>query len=135
MQLIYAEGAASYSSILDEYSCYTGTGPGSAAGPRTRPECNTSGDPTIYTTQTIIAGNPGLKEEEGKSWGAGFVWDIMEGMSVSVDYYRIRLEDAAAQFSASYLLSAEAACRIGNYPNGDPAPNPAVCANILTLIT
>lgn len=135
MQFIYAEGAASYSGILDEYACYSGTGAGASQGPRTRAQCNVSGDPTIYTTQTVIAGNAGLKEEEGNSWGAGFVWDIIDGMSLSVDYYRIRLEDATAQFSASYLLSAEAACRLGSYPNGDAPPSAAVCANILSLIT
>ena len=135
MQLIYAEGAASYSSVLDEYACRAGIGAGAAQGPRTRAQCNVSGDPTIYTTQTLIAGNPELKEEEGKSWGAGFVWDITDGMSASVDYYRIKLTDAAAQFSNDYLLQSEAACRLGSYSDGTPPPTQAFCDNVYTLIT
>ncbi len=135
MQLVFAERAASYSSILDEYACRAGVGTGATEGPRTRTQCNTSGDPTIYQAQTLIAGNPGLKEEEGESWSAGFVWDIIDDMSLSVDWYRIRLEDAASQFSASTLLSQEAACRIGSYADGSAPPSAAFCDNLYQLIT
>ena len=135
MQLVYAEGAASYASILDEYACRAGVGTGATQGPRTRTQCNTSGDPTIYQAQTLIAGNPGLKEEEGESWSAGFVWDIIDDMSLSVDWYRIRLEDAASQFSSSTLLSQEAACRIGSYADGSAPPSAAFCDNLYQLIT
>lgn len=135
MQLIYAEGAASFSSILDEYSCRSGTGPGTAQGPRQRPACNVSGDPTIYQAQTIIAGNPGLKEEEGESWTAGFVWDVIDGMSLSVDWYRIRLRDAASQFDSTTLLAQEAACRIGSFADGAAPPSAAICSNLYQLIT
>ena len=135
MQLVFAEGAASFSSILDEYACRAGVGTGATQGPRTRTQCNTAGDPTIYQAQTLIAGNPGLKEEEGESWSAGFVWDIIDDMSLSVDWYRIRLEDAASQFSASTLLSQEAACRIGSYADGSAPPSAAFCDNLYQLIT
>lgn len=135
MQFVYAEGAASYASVLDEYACRAGIGAGAAGGPRTRAQCNVSGDPTIYQTQTLIAGNKNLKEEEGESWGAGFVWDITESMSASVDYYRIKLTDAASQFSNDYLLQTEAACRLGSYSDGSPAPGQAICDNVFGLIT
>jgi outer membrane receptor protein involved in Fe transport len=140
MQLVFAEGAASFSTVLDEYSCRSGTGLGQATppNPRTRASCNVSGDPTIYTTQTTIAGNPLLEEEKGKSFGAGFVWDIMDGMDLSVDYYRIKLEDAATQLSSTFLLSNEANCRLGTNPDGSPfanAPDSAFCQNITSLIT
>lgn len=137
MQLVYAEGAASFSGVLDEYACRSGTGAGATAGPRTFTQCNVTGDPTIYTTQTRIAGNPNLKEEEGKSWGAGFVWDITDSLNLSVDYYKIRLEDAASQLTASYILQNEAACRLGTDRNGNPFPNAidsAFCQNILGLV-
>jgi iron complex outermembrane recepter protein len=129
--LVYAEGAASFSAILDDFLCRSGTGPAAALGPRDRAACNRAGDPTIYTTQTTIAGNPLLKEEEGESYSYGFVWDVMDGMSVTVDYYRIKLEDAASQLSAAFLLNNEANCRLGRFPNG----NSAFCQNVLSLIT
>ena len=138
MQLVYAEGAASFSGILDDFLCRSGTGPAAALGPRTRTQCNRSGDPTIYTTQTTIAGNPLLKEEEGESISYGFVWDIADGLSVSADYWRIKLEDAASQLSASFLLNNEANCRLGVFPDGTPfnqSIDSAFCRNILGLIT
>ena len=135
MQLVYAQGAASYATILDEYACRAGVGTGATEGPRTRTQCNTSGDPTLYQAQTLIAGNPGLKEEEGESWSAGFVWDIIDDMSLSVDWYRIRLQDAASQFSSTTLLSQEAACRIGSYADGSAPPSAAFCDNLYQLIT
>jgi outer membrane receptor protein involved in Fe transport len=132
MQLVYAEGAASYSSILDVYSCRSGEGlgqPTDGSGnpiPRATGDCNVSGDRTIYQAQSTIAGNPGLKEEEGESVSAGFV----------VDYWRIKLEDAAAQLDSAYLLETEAACRLGGYEEPDrPAPSAAVCSNVLSFIT
>ena len=135
MQLVYAQGAASYSSALDEYACRSGTGAGAVQGPRTRAACNVTNDPTIYSVQTSIAGNPLLTEERGTSWGVGFVWDIMEGMSLTADWYRIRLEDAASQLGSDYILRSEAACRLGTYSDGSPAPSPEFCANILGLVT
>ncbi len=140
MQLVYAEGAASYASIVDEYSCRSGTGLGQAPGTpgRTRAQCNVSGDITLYQAQSLIAGNPNLKEEEGKSWGAGFVWDIMDAMSMSVDYYKIRLQDAATQLSSTYLLQNEANCRLGVRPDGsafEQSADSAFCRNLTSLIT
>ena len=138
MQLVYAEGAGSFGGILDQYACRAGVGVATGLGPRSTATCSgTPGDPTAYTAQTLIAGNPLLKEEEGTSWGAGFVWDIIDGMSLSVDYYRIELEDQALQLGAGFLLSNEANCRLGVRENGQPfefAPDSAFCQNIYGLV-
>lgn len=136
MQLVFAEGAGSFSTILDVFSCRSGTGPGSVGGPREPSDCNVAGDPTIYSAQSRIAGNPLLKEEEGKSLTAGFVWDIVDNMSLTVDYYRIQLTDAAGQLSSSFLLTNEANCRLGVDLDGRPFDiNSAFCQNIVNLIT
>ncbi|WP_133480150.1 TonB-dependent receptor domain-containing protein [Cognatilysobacter segetis] len=141
MQLVFAQGAASFSTVLDEYACRSGTGLGQATPPtpRSRTTCSgTVGDPTIYSAQTVIAGNPLLKEEEGKSFTAGFVFDIMQGMDVSVDYWRIKLEDAATQLSSAYILENEANCRLGVKRDGSPfeyTSNSAFCQNVTSLVT
>lgn len=138
MQLVYAEGAASFSGILDQYACRSGTGAADGRGARTIPQCNVSGDPTIYTTQTTIAGNPLLEEESGESFTAGFVWDAMDNLSFTADYYRIKLEDQASQLSAAFLLANEANCRLGTYPDGRPFENAsgsAFCQNIYGLVS
>jgi outer membrane receptor protein involved in Fe transport len=138
MQLVFAEGAASFSSILDSYACRAGIGPASSLGPRTTAQCNVSGDPTIYTAQTTIAGNALLKEEEGESLTVGFVWDINDNLSVTSDYYKIKLEDASSQLSSSFLLTNEANCRLQKFPDGRPfdqALDSAFCQNVIGLIT
>lgn len=138
MQLVFAEGAASFAGILDEYACRAGVGVATGRGPRTRAACNVNGDPTIYTSQTLIAGNPLLEEEKGESWGGGFVWDMTDQMSFSADYYRIKLEDQSLQLTSAFLLQNEANCRLGTFPNGTPFPNPigsAFCQNIFGLVT
>ena len=138
MQLVYAEGAASFSGILDEYACRSGTGVAEGRGPRTRAACNVAGDPTLYTTQTTIAGNPLLKEEEGTSFTAGFVWDIADGLSLTADYYRIKLEDQSVQLSSAFLLQNEANCRLGVRPDGSPFENDinsAFCQNVFNLVS
>jgi iron complex outermembrane recepter protein len=144
MQLVYAEGAASYSTIFDVYSCRSGQGLGQAVDPvtgqpipRTTDQCEVDPtSPTFYQTQTTVAGNPGLKEEEGTSWSAGFVWDIIEGMSLTADYWHIKLDDAASQLDSTYILETEAACRLGGHEDPNrPTPSQAVCDNVQGLIT
>ena len=138
MQMVYAQGAASYSSIFDEYACRSGNYLGQDTGPRTVSECGVTGDVTSYQTQSRTAGNPLLKEEEGESWGYGFVWDIIDNMSLSVDYYRIKLEDRASQLTAGYILQNEANCRLGVMRDGSPfqhSSDSAFCQNIYGMIT
>lgn len=139
MQLVYAEGAASYSGVFDEYACRSGNYLGQTGGPRTVAQCGAQpGDVTSYTTQSVIAGNPLLKEEEGKSWGYGLVWDVIDNLSISVDYYRVKLQDQARQISSNYLLQNEANCRLGVKRDGSAfefASNSSFCENIYGLIT
>jgi outer membrane receptor protein involved in Fe transport len=137
MQLVFAQGAGSFSGILDQYACRAGVGVAAGRGPRTVAQCNVVGDPTLYTSQTAIAGNPLLEEEEGESTGIGFVWDITEGMALSVDYWRIKLENQAIQLSSAFLLGNEANCRLGTFPDGTPFPNDvngAFCQNVFQLV-
>lgn len=138
MQMVYAEGAASYSSILDEYACRSGEYLGQTTGPRTYSQCAATGDLTQYQTQSLTAGNPLLKEEEGSSFGVGFVWDIIDNMSLSVDYYRIKLEDQARQLSAGYILQNEANCRLGVKRDGsafEHAADSSFCQGIYSMVT
>ena len=139
LHMVYAEGYQFYQTVFDEYSCRTGTGPSAGRGPRTTSQCLATGsDVSIYQSGGIGQGNPDLKEEEGKSFTAGFVLDLIEGMSVSVDYYKIKLDDAATTESLSSILEKEAGCRLGTGRNGQPYPhalNSQFCQNILAAVT
>lgn len=138
MQLVFAEGAAGFTAALDQYACRAGIGPGQALGPRTTTACNRSGDPTIYSMQNSVSGNSLLKEEEGESWTAGFVWDIFDNLSLTADYYDIKLEDQASVLSLAYILGNEANCRLGTRPDGTPFEfdmNSTFCQNITSFVT
>lgn len=137
MQMVFAEGSGSFSAVVDQYACRAGVGPGETLGPRTLAQCNVGGDPTVYTIQTAVAGNTLLEEEKGTSIGYGFVWDIIDNMSLSVDYYRIKLEDQALQLTAATLLANEANCRLGTYADGRPFEYDAgstYCQNVYNLV-
>ncbi len=49
-------------------------------------------------TQSLTGGNPGLQPEEADTVTFGFVWTpaFVEGLSVSIDYFNILVEDAIA---------------------------------------
>lgn len=137
MQLVFAEGAAGFSSALDQYACRAGVGPG-APTPRTLAQCNRSGDPTIYSMQNSVSGNTGLKEEESESWTAGFVWDITDSLSISADYYDIKLEDQASVLTLAYILRNEAGCRLSTNADGSPFPfalSSPFCQQITSFVT
>src|SRR5690606_23236476 len=71
-------------------------------------------------------------------WTAGFVWDLMDGMSMSVDYYSIELEDQVGDITNAWLLQQEADCRLGVQRDGSPADNPldsSFCQDVLARIT
>lgn len=131
MHYVFAEQSGSFSGILDEYACRS-------AG-RTYSEC--AAEPLTnesYTAFGIRQGNPNLKEETGKSWTAGFVLDLIEGMSVSADYYSIELKDQVGDITNAWILQQEADCRLGVQRNGDPANfdlNSSFCQEILGRIT
>lgn len=137
LSLLYAEGSAGFSSTVDRYACRAGVGPGAAQGPRDLTACNVAGDPTNYQMRSAVSGNLNLEEEEGESFTYGLVWDIVDNLSFSADYYRIKLENAAAAQSLGTILDAEANCRLGTFPNGQPYPNDinsTFCRNIIALV-
>lgn len=81
------------------------------------------------------SGNPGLKEEDGKSYTAGFVLDATKDLSFSVDYYHIELEDLVGDESIIDLLVTEADCRLGETEDGEPVDiNSQDCQNALSKV-
>lgn len=79
-----------------------------------------------------------LEEETGKSWSAGFVWDIAEGLSANVDYWDIELNGALERLSTASILQSEAGCRTGLTLSGQPfgfSPDSAYCQQISALVT
>ncbi|MCR5872837.1 TonB-dependent receptor [Phenylobacterium sp. J426] len=61
---------------------------------------------TSSSVEGVIGGNPNLGPEKGDTWTLGAVVTprFAPGLSLSVDYYRIRLKDAVNLFTANTII-------------------------------
>ena len=134
MHYVYNEGSGSFVTALDTYRCLQG------GGYATPPPGQTSictGSTYSYSMFGTSRGNPDLEEETGKSFTAGVVWDIIDGLSVQVDYFDIRLEGAVNNLTSTYILDAEAGCRTGLTRSRKPypyAPTSAFCQDMVSRV-
>lgn len=130
MHFVYNEGSGSFGNALDTFRCLsTGGTPGAST-------C--AGAVYTYSVFATSKGEPTLEEETGKSFTAGFVWDIMDSLSLSVDYYDIKLEGAIANLSSTFILDAEAGCRTGLTRTRQPylfTAGSAFCQEVVSRVT
>lgn len=118
MHYVFSDRSGSFGNVIDYVRCQQNGISGST--------CSVAGANYVYSAFTTSQGSTTLEEEEGKSWSAGFVWDIIEGMSFSADYYEIELENEVAVLAGTTILQDEYGCANGTYPtNGLPFPYPA----------
>lgn len=130
MHYVFSERSGSFGTITDFYRCFqAGINPN---------VCSGAGGTYNYSAFTTSEGQPGLREETGKSWTAGVVWDVTDSLSITADYYEIELEDVVTVQSGATILQAELGCNTGFFPNGDPYPfaaGSAFCAESLARIS
>lgn len=91
----------------------------------------------IEDARVFRTGAPTLEEEEGKSWTAGFVWDIVPNLSLSADYWSIELENIIDDLDAPRILQDDAGCRFGFNSDGTPWQgdrNSSYCDIVQSLI-
>ena len=86
-----------------------GNGPAALQTEATRAICLATGvpadvvfsnaiNPASGQVRSIGGGNPNLVPEEAETLTIGFVYDVSEDLSVSVDYFDIQIDDAVASF-------------------------------------
>lgn len=128
MHYVYAGNSGGYTYITDAYLCRTnGIDPASA-------DC--SGPDYTYQVFRTYEGRKDLVEEEGRSNTLGAVWDVMDQMSISLDYYSIKLENQVGEIDSDYLMRNYADCRLGADSHGNPvdAGSPS-CVHFLGLVS
>jgi outer membrane receptor protein involved in Fe transport len=99
--------------------------------------CGVGNTDVWYTFDVNRRGTPLLRSETGDSWTVGFVWDVLPNLSVSADYWAIKLEDMIVDVGADEVLASEAGCLTGKNMDGTPWANPAggeYCAGILARV-
>ena len=57
------------------------------------------------STGGTIGGNPDVKAETAETLSVGFVWQIVDGLSMTLDYYDVSVEDAIATTSRTTVLN------------------------------
>ena len=137
MAYVFAEESGSYGTYTDYYRCRRdGLTPTSGTG---NPCSTSAGNPNYqdyyYQVFSKREGTPDLGPEKGKSFTAGFVWDIAPGMSLSMDYYDIELKGKVSYIDSTYLLRTEADCRLGVTEAGRQVDsNSSMCRDFLSFI-
>jgi outer membrane receptor protein involved in Fe transport len=94
---------------------WSGTDPCSTATPEyTQEQCARTGmtaEQYGIVTQSpagqyngIFGGNVNLQPEKADTYTAGIVWDVIDGMSVSVDYWDIEIEDVISNIDPEFII-------------------------------
>jgi outer membrane receptor protein involved in Fe transport len=133
MHYVFSERSGSFGTVTDFTLCQQN---GIASN-----LCGAAGANYNYAAFTTSQGNTGLEEETGDSWTAGVVWDIMQDLSLTVDYYEILLKNEVTVQSGTTIIQDEYGCNTGNYPltvnAGGPFPyagSSSYCQNIYSLV-
>lgn len=138
MHFVYNEGSGSFGNALDTYRCLSQGFYATLPSPPPSGATLCTGTTYTYSVFATSRGEPTLEEETGRSFTGGFVWDITDNLSTSVDYYNIRLEGAITTLSSTYILDNEAGCLTGLTRTRTPYqfdPASAFCQEILSRVT
>lgn len=126
MHYVFAGPSGFFTAVTDEFLCRRDE-PGVSF-----PDCTFSG----VGIEGVRQGNQDLEEEEGESFTVGFVWEITDDISMSVDYYDIQLDNVVSDLSIANLLEVEADCRLGQTAGGQPVDvNSQECQDAIGRIT
>ena len=91
-----------------------------------------------YADSGIVAnrsGNRALQPETSKSLNAGVVFAPTRNIDISVDYFRVQLDNQVADISIDRLLRVEGDCRIGTTQSGAAvAVNSPTCLDALARV-
>jgi len=123
MHYTYARASSASERITDTYLCQKEQG-----------NLDNCGIDTSYTHQATVTrqGSTELNYEKGHSFTYGFVWNALDNLSTSVDYWYIYLKDIIQDIGPQDELNIERACAFG--PISGPAPSASDCDFVKTRI-
>lgn len=103
LHYVFAKEGISHPSGTDYYLCRTEE-PDEEIG-----DCSYADEGLVK----VRLGNAKLKPETSKSLNYGAVWSPVRNFDISVDYFRVQLNNAVLDMSLDSVLRQEADCRIG----------------------
>ena len=141
MHFVYAGPSGFFTSVTDRYLCLRDEGDlvgdlngnfiTDAGESWSFVDCTWSGSGIMGARQGSLT----LEEEEGETFTAGFVWEIIDGLTFSADFYDIKLENVVSDLSIGGLVQDEAECRFGVTAGGMPVDiNSQECQDVFARI-
>ena len=127
MQRAFLEQVEGFTSGIDYYQCWLVTG-----------AIDNCGDYSKINIKAITTGNKALKDEAGDSYSLGFVWQPAERLTVTVDAYKVILQDIVSNSSLGQIRIDEAYCRAqeaGNPIENAPDYSASYCQQVYDSIT
>jgi outer membrane receptor protein involved in Fe transport len=96
------------------------------------PHCDVD-TPYTHEVNVVRQGSTDLDYEKGHSFSYGLVWNAMDNLSVTADYWNIFLKNTIQDVSEQDELNIEYACAYGPL-SGGPPPTAEQCAFVKTRI-
>jgi len=123
MQAIYLTGSTSpVGDYIDPLQCINAI----KSGQSNSTWCNLVQRPTSQYYTLYTNGSRLLEPQTGHSWTYGFVWQIpgVQGLSMSVDYWHLGVDNAIQYLDKDTVLVDEAGCLTGVQASGTSALSP-----------
>ncbi len=93
-----------------------------------------TGNPSSVQVDTYFIANPGLASEQSKQYSLGVVYDPVDWLDVSLDYYNIEIEDNISQISAFDIINMDLdPANYGTIPAGLSITRDPVTGRILEI--
>lgn len=99
MQRLYGAQTRGFTDIVDTVRCLQDGGTG--FGDRNVPSCHNP----VQSVAILDGSNPHLKNEKGRNYNVGVVWDIIDGLAFKADFYRMSLKDMVASPDPQNILN------------------------------
>jgi outer membrane receptor protein involved in Fe transport len=128
MHYVFADNSGFYSNVRDWTTCrndFVADGGDGSDFALSDANCDTT------QIQGTRSGSTTLEEEKGTNVGIGLVYEVAEGLDVTLDYYKIELKDIVIDESISSLLRDEYDC---NFNLNDRDPSSGFCQGIYSKI-
>ncbi|RPE74838.1 TonB-dependent receptor domain-containing protein [Vulcaniibacterium tengchongense] len=106
MHYLLAAPSSAEQRVLDPFRCID-------SGAYLNNNCVADNTEVFYPFDVNRRGTPDLQSELGESWTVGFVWDVMDNLSLTADYWSIDLDDEIRDLPLETILRDEAGCRTG----------------------
>ncbi len=95
-----------YAGRADNFPTFSDPCNVTANNPVPAPGCDQESQQPDAQVLTVLSGNPDLSPESGETYTVGLVWTPDFGLTTTLDYWKIDLEDAISSYGIQYILNA-----------------------------